>query len=282
MESVNTINQTEKAQKKLAAIAKNNALDFTLVSHLFSFHWNYDGNGGGRDGGTWVYDRDLLHDATYTSRYEYLFGTLNLPQKVLTREEVIHALLHKLHHTDESVLRQRFLSGVASTAYGRVSEFASYWYLRNATIDKLATLQWQGDSCTPRQLTDNLFLKLFRGGAVERYNLEYLYTDLMVDLPYQSPPALVADWPSSFVGSVADSPMKPALSALRTMLQPYCKGDRHFRQTVLEALSYSGYLPVENHPVADLFIPDFRNKLSAHFNTNEWTYPLRFWQTPAD
>lgn len=273
MESVGNINQTNKAKKKLVSIAKNNGLDPTLVSYLFSFHWNYDG----REGGTWVYDRDLLPDADYHSRYKYLFTTLGLPQKPLSQEEVIATLHQTLACTDETSLRQHLLVGVVSGSYCRVSEFASYWYLRNATTDKLATLDWTADTCGPRQIADNLFFKLFRGGSIERYNLDYLYTDLIVELPYQLPSVPKADWLSSFIESVADSPQKPTLSDLRTMLKPYCKGDRYFRQTVLEALSYAGYLKVEDHPVETLFIPDYRNKLSAHVNTNEWTYPLRFW-----
>ena len=110
LESVEAINQSEKAKKKLAAIAKNNGLDDTLVSYLFSFHWNYDS----REGGTWVYDRDLLHDAAYASRYEYLLHTLGLSENPLSRNEVINVLHHKLHHTDETALGQGFLSGVAS------------------------------------------------------------------------------------------------------------------------------------------------------------------------
>ena len=273
MESVSNINLTEKAKKKLAIIAKNNKLDDTLVSYLFSFHWNYDGP----EGGTWVYERELSHDAAYKSRYEYIVHTLGLPEKTRTRDEVINTLYYKLRNTDETVLRQRFLAGAASMSYGYVSEFASYWYLRNATTDRLETLNWQGDSYSFRQLADNLFFKLFRGGAIERYNLDYLYTDLVVELPYQPAPTSNADWLTPFVGSVIDRPVKPALSNLRTMLKPYCKGDKHIRQTILEALSYAGHLTVENHPVESLFIPDYRNSLATHVNTNEWTYPLRFW-----
>ena len=55
------------------------------------------------------------------------------------------------------------------------------------------------------------------------------------------------------------------------------KGDKYFKQEILQALSYSGKIKVNDINISDIFIPDFIDELSKHFYSNEWTYPLRMW-----
>lgn len=107
--------------------------------------------------------------------------------------------------------------------------------------------------------------------------LAYLYADLDVDLPYINKTIDSESWVNPFIEKVEDSPAEHKLTDLVKLLKTYCKGDKYFLRTVLEALSYATILKVENHPVEAIFIPDLRNILSAHFNANECTYPLRFW-----
>jgi len=56
-------------------------------------------------------------------------------------------------------------------------------------------------------------------------------------------------------------------------------GDKFFKQEVLQSLAYAGILAVDGFPVNERFIPELRNKLSPHFYSNEWSFPLRFWST---
>jgi hypothetical protein len=46
---------------------------------------------------------------------------------------------------------------------------------------------------------------------------------------------------------------------------------------VLEALSYSGILKVPNCNINNVFLPDYRDTKSKHYYSNEWAYPLMYW-----
>ena len=271
-QKVTDINTSDKAARKLGAIAKAAGLPCEVVEYLFAFHWNMDGHEG-----TWVYERDLEKNGDFYRRYNFLFDAFMVHSGALSRADMIAALYQKLEQTDEAALLRDFIAGAAAKDYGRVSQFATYWYLRNATEAKLATLDGPAEDYKPGVLLYNIFLKLFRGGAIERYRLDYVYADLVHAFPPNAPSGNAGDWLRSFLDELAASPDRTSLSGLRALLKKHLKGDRHFLQTVLEALSYAGYLKVHGHPIADIFIPDHRNKLSPHGNSNEWTYPLRFW-----
>jgi hypothetical protein len=261
------INQTEKAKKKIANIAKKNNLDYEFVYSIITFYWNYDGIEG-----HWV--QNLTEDNESNKRREKIYGILNLNDKPLDKNHVVEIIYNKIKQMDKTILENNFLAGSQNGSYCYISEYASYYYLNNATIDRLKTMDWIKGKSNNETIVTNIFLKIFRGGSIERYNLGYLYSDLTVKLPYITVRNNAEDWTKEFIQNVYKS--KTTLTGLIKMLD-YCKGDKYFKQTVLEALSYSGKLKVDGHEVENKFIPDYRNELSEHFYSNEWTYPLRFW-----
>lgn len=265
--NITEINSTDKAKKKIKTIAKANNLDYDFVYALISFHWNYDGIEG-----EWVTDLDK--DEAYNERLAFVCQKLQLTDKAFTKEEVISLILSKLKSTDRATLLGEFLSGATSKNYCVVSKYATFHYLNNATDEKLNTLIWKNADLTAEKILWWVFCKIFRGGSVDRYNLDYAFVDLCIDLPFENQLVKTNDWTKDFIQKIDES-MK--LSDLITAVKAYCKGDKYYLQTVLEALSYSGILPVKSHPISDIFIPDFRDKLSSHYASNEWTYPLRFW-----
>ena len=267
---VTDINTTDKSKKKIQSIAKLNNLDFDLVYSIFCFHWNYDGIEG-----DWV--TNLEKDIVYQQRYEFIKEKLNLSNENLNKTQVINEIENKLTTLNKTTLTENFIFGATQKNYCLVSEYASFYYLANATKDRLNTLEWKSAYLTLESIVKQLFLKSFRGGSVDRYNLEYLYADLTINLPYQNQVVKNEDWTKDFIKKVDDNREKLKLSDLRNIVKEFCKGDKYFLQTILEALSYSDTLRVENHSITDIFVPDFRNKLSSHFYANEWTYPLRFW-----
>lgn len=270
--SITEINQTDKSKKKIQSIAKSYHLDYDFVYYIFCFHWNYDGREG-----TWVHDRDIEKDDEYKKRYAFISNKLNLSQKSFSKNDVIQAILTKLKTIDTKTLNQNFLYGATTKNYCLVSEYASYHYLSNATEEKLNTLDWKSTEFDSKTIIDNLFFKLFRGGSIERYNLEYLYSDLVIDLPYGVFKNESEHWINDFIANVSKKRASMKLSDLITELKLFCKGDKYFLQTILESLSYSGILDVKNYSVKTIFIPDYRNQLAKHYNSNEWTFPLRFW-----
>lgn len=267
---VTDINTTDKAKKKIQGIAKSNNLDYDLVYYIFCFHWNYDGIEG-----RWVTELDK--DVEYQHRYKFICDELKLNQENLTKTQIIEDIYNKLNSLNETTIAENFIFGATQKNYCLVSEYASFYYVANATKEKLNTLEWKSADLTLENIVQQLFLKFFRGGSVDRYNLEYLYADLTINLPYQHQIVKNQDWTKDFIKKVDNNREKLKLSDLRNIVKEFCKGDKYFLQTILEALSYSDTLKVENHSIKDIFVPDFRNKLSSHFYANEWTYPLRFW-----
>lgn len=265
--NVTEINSTDKAKKKIKTIAKANHLDEDLVYAIISFHWNYDGMEG-----EWV--NDLDKDSNYHERFDFVCKKLGLDQKSYTKEEVVDLIYKRLQTLDKEDIWQNFLTGARERNYCAISRYTSYYYLANATHENLNTLVWKAKDLTNDKIIWAVFCKLFRGGSVDRYNLDYLFADLILDLPFENQFVKTEDWTTDFIKKI-NSDMK--LSDLVKTLKEYCKGDKYCLQTILEALSYSGILQVKNHPVSGVFIPDFRNKLSEHYPSNEWTYPLRFW-----
>lgn len=267
---ITSINSSAKAKKKIQSIAQCNNLDYDLVYAIFCFHWNYDGLEG-----DWV--TGLTQNAAYQERYEWIRNKLARSNRTYTKAEVVEQLYHKLTTVDKSSLYSNFVFGATQKNYCFVSEYASHAYLNNASPEKLNTLDWNVNVLNFAQIIKQLFLKIFRGGAIERSSLAYLYVDLLVDLPYLNKTIDSESWVMPFLEKVDDNRAEHKLTDLVKLLKTYCKGDKYFLRTTLEALSYANSLQVENHPVEAIFIPDLRNKLASHFNANEWTYPLRFW-----
>lgn len=252
---------------KIANIAKRNNLDYEFVYSIITFHWNYDGIEG-----DWV--NNLTVDDEYNKRLEIIYKILNLSNEVLDKHYVIEKIYNITKELNENILESNFLVGSQNGNYCYVSEYASYYYLKNATMDKLETLDWVDGKLNNETIVKYIFRKLFRGGSIERHNLGYLYSDLIVRLPYIETKNDTNDWTKEFIQNVYKN--KTTLTDLIKMLQ-FCKGDKYFKQTILEALSYSGKLKVNGHETENKFIPEYRNELSEHFYSNEWTYPLRFW-----
>ena len=85
-------------------------------------------------------------------------------------------------------------------------------------------------------------------------------------------------WNYDKVGREAMGWVTPTADAdFAAAIAPYCTGNKKFRQEVLQALSYAGLLQVNGHPVCEQYLPDCQNQYSTHFMSNEWSYPLRFW-----
>jgi hypothetical protein len=261
------INQTEKAKRKLAKIALNNDLNYNFVYSLFSFYWNYDGIEA-----DWV--TNLEKDDEYIKRQEIIHKELGLNGRRLDKNTVVEMIYKTILEMDVKKLENNFLCGSVNGNYCFVSEYASYYYLNNATKEKLETLEWKKGYYTNENIIKNVFYKIFRGGSVDRYNLEYLYADLEIKLKYNNNENHIAkDWINDFVKNINVN----KLTDLVKLLKEYCKGDKYYLQTILEALAYSGRIKVPGYDISKEFIPDYRNKLSEHYYSNEWTYPLRFW-----
>ena len=118
---------------------------------------------------------------------------------------------------------------------------------------------------------------MFRGGAIERHDLVYLWCDFMFDLGAAEVNTVNCCRIDGLLSVIDALPVGSTLKDLVKCCKGYVAGDKLFQQEVLQALSYNGILKVNGLPVDNIFLAEHRGRLSSHFYSNEWTFPLRFW-----
>jgi len=277
MKKVTEINQTETAKRKLKSIAKNNNLPEDFVTILFNYNWDLDPLYRNEPTG-WVRDeqRKQVSENQFEKDLEVLTRYLEIDNTVFFRKNFIAEQLISVHYNiNQNDVNEKLLIAGENKNYAYLSEYSSYHYLNNLSVEKLIHLAPKGEYDN-RDLMLYLFYKIFRGGAIERGNLFYCYTDLCFKLPYQKKLKYDNNWIAELTKKINNSE-NATLSDLIAFCKNLVQGDKYFKQEILQALSYSGRIKVANVNVSDIFIPDFLNVLSKHFYSNEWTYPLRMW-----
>lgn len=280
MKKFKEINQSETAKRKIKSLAKNSNLDVELVKLLANYCWDFDPIGKEATG--WVkneqIDLDKLNEDLETLRKQIDFPDIS----ALTQDDFIKEILHHYQQKNPNTLREKFLIGGVGKNYAYLSEYATYHYINNLSEEKLRLLDCK-KTYSFRDFLKNLFLKLFRGGAIDRYDLFYVYCDMCIELPYLKKETKAPNnWIVDLLNKIANLDKSATLNDLLKCCQNTIKGDKYFKKEVLQALSYSGDLKIKGIDVATIFIPEFRDVLSPHFYTNEWTYPLRFWNKNKD
>lgn len=271
-------NQTDSARRKLKSLAKASGIEVELVSALANFTWDYD-PGFGNEAMGWVSTGALTQAAE--KQLHWIAESLRLPPDfTLEFDRAADDLIRS--HADQSIdgLWVNFCLAAVNKNYGRVSEFASHYYLRGVNRSRIKSLAWKGKRVGLVEIARNLFLKLFRGGTIERDDLGYLWCDLAVPLEYEVQKASTANpWIEPLLASIESLPPKSGLNDLLACCKGLIGGDKFFKQEVLQSLAYADVLRVNRLPVSEMFIADRRDELSPHFYSNEWSFPLRFWSS---
>lgn len=262
-------NASPAADRKLRRLGGLAGLDTSIVRVLASGTWDYDPDPRGAQRG-WLEGPAILDDAT--DEAIALVGSL---PEVLTRDRAVAEVLAALEAADDVLLERELAHAGATGSYRHLSPFATVHFLRHATEERLASL-WRDRPVGREDLVRDLFLKVFRGGSVDRDDLAYCWVDLVVDLPDVAHEQPVPWWPA-LLDAIEGPPMAQGLTELVARARPHTRGDRHFRQTLLEALSYAGWLEVGGWARDRRFWPDHQGALARHSSANEWTVPLRFW-----
>lgn len=271
-------NQTDSARRKLKSLAKASGIDLELVSALANFTWDYD-PGFGNEASGWVSNNALTRAAEKQLRG--IAETLKLPPDfTLEYDRAASDLIRA--YTDQSTddIWADFCWAAVDKNYGHVSEFASHYYLRGLNRSRIKSLAWNGKRVGLVEIARELFVKLFRGGTMERNDLAYLWCDLVVPLEYEVQKASTAiSWVEPLLDSIESLPPKSRLEDLLACCKGLVGGDKFFKQEVLQSLAYADVLRVTGLPVSEMFIADRRDELSPHFYSNEWSFPLRFWSS---
>ncbi len=275
MKSFQDINQSETAKRKLKALAKSSNLDIEFVTLLANYSWDYDPIGKESIG--WVQteqidEKQLLIDT------ELIFGHLKIHDDLnFLHDYLMEHILSSHKSINAEELKKKLLIAGLSKNYCYLSEYATYYYLNNLNAERLKLLDSK-QSYNNLDFIKTLFKKVFRGGAIERYNLLYCYCDLCIDLPYlDTEQPNTTNWMETLTSKINELNSSATIKDLIRCCQGIIKGDKYFKQEVLQSLAYSGDIKVNKIDVSKIFIPEFRDVLSNHFYTNEWTYPIRFW-----
>lgn len=270
-------NQSSTARRKLKSLADNSGIDLELVSALANFTWDYDTEFRNESIG-WVDNKSLCQAAQQQLRW--ISETLGLPPDFeLSHEKAVNDVIRAHRDQSPELLWDNFCAAVETKNYARVSEFASHHYLRGLNDSRANDLKWSGKSVAFIDIAMYLFLKLFRGGRMERSDLAYVWCDLCLPLKYKSPKQKVSPWIEPLLSSIESLPHNSGLNDLIGCCKGLVGGDKNFKQVVLQALSYSDILRVNGIPVMTMFLSERRNDLSRHFYSNEWSFPLRFWSS---
>ncbi|WP_339731657.1 hypothetical protein [uncultured Gimesia sp.] len=271
-------NQSDSARRKLKSLAKASGVELELVSALANFTWDYDTEFRNEPIG-WVNNSKLSRAAE--KQLHWIAETLAIPPDFTLDFDRASKDLRQSHAAQSiNHVWANFTLAAVTKNYGYVSEFASYHYLRGINTSRIKSLEWSGKGVGMVEIARNLFLKLFRGGAIERDDLAYLWCDLAVPLDYHvGKPAKSAPWLEPLLASIESLPTNSGLKDLIACCKGLVGGDKFFKKEVLQSLSYADVLRVTGLPVSDMFIAERRNELSPHFYSNEWSFPMRFWSS---
>lgn len=272
------INQSDTAKRKLKNIAKNNQLPLEFVSTLYKFYWDLDPVSPNESIG-WVKKTQFTQEQ-FLDGVQTICDFLNIDKKIIaiSKEAVISRLINELKQNNKADIENKLLMAGEQANHALLSEFATVHYYHNYTKDKLIKLCEQNnqDKYTEDEFMWSLFLKVFRAGSLEKASIFYAYTDLFFKLPYQINAADSTDWLKPLITDI-ENLKKSTLTDLVKCCKGKIKGNKLFKQAVLESLAFSGYLKVNNISTSDIFLPFYKDELASHFYANEWQYPLRMW-----
>lgn len=271
-------NQSDSARRKLKMLAKVSDLDVEFVTALANFTWDYDPRSG-REPLGWVSNTTLSSVAE--DQLQSIAERLGLDCEFeLSRDQAAKDLIQSHHDQSSDLLWANFCSAALNKNYGQVSEFASYFSLRGLNKTRVDLLHWNGSRIGMVEIAQQLFLKLFRGGSIERGDLAYSWCDLSIPLEYVgAQPSHSAEWLNQLLSAIESLPTKSGLSALINCCKGIVGGDKFFKQEVLQSLAYADVLRVNDLSVTEMFIAERSGEMSPHFYSNEWSFPLRFWST---
>lgn len=234
-------------------------MDAGVVHVLADTSWDF----APREGG-WIPNAEVSRPTGAAARALYDA----IPER-LTEDEAKAGLLRALETVDMTALERDFERAGATGSYRHLSPYATAHFLQHATLERLPGLQ---RTATRSDCLRQLFLKLFRGGTIERGHLLYSYCDLVIELP--DVPLQVEPWLPALLDEI--EAREPAtLTELLACARPHTKGNKSFRKTLLQALSYARILVVEGYG-AEVYLPTAKAS-PGHFHSRDWTTPLCMW-----
>ena len=203
MKKFTEINQSDTAKRKLKNISKNNNLPEDFVTILFNYNWDLDTLYRNEAIG-WVQEeqREQVTESQFAKDLETITNYLKIDNFTsIKNDKIAEQLISRHGSINPNCLEEKLIIAGELKNYAYLSEYSTYYYLNNLSIEKLIRLS-PTEKYEERDLILYLFSKIFRGGAIERGNLFYCYTDLCFQLPYEKELKQGNNWVEELTGKI--------------------------------------------------------------------------------
>lgn len=260
--------------RRIRALAKATRVPLPIVHALCDLRWDFDPGWDGEPLG-WI---EAHAPGLRAQRLLEVAVHLGLEADVtVSRGAAVEAVLAAHSTFDDARLWSDLEVAGATKNTALLSRFATWHYLRGLDRERLEGLAWEDGEGDLWSIASALFLKVFRAGAVDRASLIYAFCDLTLPLAEDSRVVEAQPWIRRLLIKIDAVGPEAKLTDLIRCTTGLVKGDKYFKQSILEALAFAGALRVREIDVAGMFLPAHHDDTSSHFHSNEWRYPLNFW-----
>jgi len=260
-------NQTTKSRRRLKKLAVDNGLGGDFVEALACRFWNWD-----RENFCWVPKHQLndMPDAAFS----ILETALDWPRdRVVPRAELID---RATAYASEGIAPHAgsFVASVPARNCWSMSPLITAATLTNLTAARHSSCTIPDgitfdDACSYAATKLGLFAR--------RHNdLGYAAFDSITLAMGEAPAPSDGTWLSDTCDAIAELPSGSKLVELVRATSKALGGNKATRSRTLMALGIVGVLGTDEFTAGTDFWPE-KNRLSAHFYSNEWSFPMNFW-----
>lgn len=270
------INSTDYAKRKISTLSKLSGLGEQLILSVASITWDYDRDISPKESNGWVAGVELPKEAAEFVSNELGIVGNELPDCASMVSEIQNAV----GNAQRQDIQQEFEYALEKASYWQLSRYSTINYLRGINSGVIRHL----DQVVPTSLEELcrlIFMKIFRGGAIERDKIGYAWVDLCLNVPQEPRFPKATGNLAKLIRELCDLAPFVTISDLLKACKGALPGDKYYKQEVLQALSYAGIITVVGHEISRVFTPELKDHLAPHFYSNEWSYPLRFVSSDA-
>ena len=260
-------NQTPKSKRRIKKLARDNGLKVELVEALACRFWNWDD-----DNFCWV-PKKQKNDMP-ESAYATLEVGLDWPRdRIVSSSEVVNLALDFVSAGIAPHVNS-FLAAVPAQNYWAMSPLITVSALKGLTHDRIALCR-DCDEITFEAACSHAAEKLGLFGHIHS-SLGYAAFDSISSAIGTASKPNDGQWLRDTCDAVSSLPSNSKLADIVRATAKPLGGNKKTRSRVLIALGIAGVLATDEFDAGRDFWPE-KVKLSSHFYSNEWTFPMNFW-----
>ncbi len=260
-------NQTTKSKRRIKKLAADNGLSLDLVRTLACRFWNWD-----QENFCWVPkdQKNEMPDAAFS----ILETALDWPRdRVVPRAEIIDCVTAFV--SDGIAPRvNNFVASIPAQNCWSMSPLVTVATLANLTPERHSFCVIP-DAITFDDACSYAATKLGRFARTHN-DLGYAAFDSMTVTMGDPPASSDGKWLCDTCDAIASLPSRSTLVDIVRATSKALGGNKSTRSRALMALGIAGVLGTDEFNAGTDFWPE-KNRLSDHFYSNEWSFPMNFW-----